>query len=262
MTAVRFQERPNSGDSGASPPTLTKEYFLSGVEDDYIALAYSLSATDTSVATPAGILWRQDVQMHHEGFELWGVTVPYAKEKRETGSFKFSFDTTGGTVHITSSKETVGKFPSNATNHKQLIGVHKDQVDGADIVIPALKMNYSFKHPAGMMTEAKARYLASVTGMTNSVMWHGFQQGEVLLLGATGSDGTDIEAEVNYSVAASANSSGQTIGDIANIVKKGHHLAWIAYKDADDSGKPAVQPLAVYVERVYDETDFFAALGF
>jgi DNA-directed RNA polymerase specialized sigma24 family protein len=35
----------------------------------------------------------------------------------------------------------------------------------------------------------KARYLASITGMTKSVMWHGFQQGEVLLLGATGMGG-------------------------------------------------------------------------
>lgn len=262
MPTIRFEERPGSGHSSASPPTLTKEYFLSGVEDDYIALAYSLSATDTSVATPAGILWRQDVQMHHEGFALWGVTVPYAKEKKETGSFKFSFDTTGGTIHITNSKATVGKFPNTAPDNKQLIGVHGDQVDGVDIVVPALKMNYSFKHPAGMMTEAKARYLASVTGMTNSVMWHGFQQGEVLLLGATGSDGTEAEAEVNYGIAASANVSGLTIGDIANIAKRGHEVAWLAYKDAVDGGLPIKQPKHCYIERVYDEIDFFAALGF
>ena len=262
MTNIRFEERPQSGHSTVSPPTLTKEYFLSGVEDEYIANAYALSAIDTSAVTPQGILWRQDVQLHHEGFQLWLVSVPYGKEKKETGSFKFSFDTTGGTVHVTSSKATVGKFPNNAANHKQLIGVHKDQVDGIDIVIPALKMQYAFKHPAGMMTEAKARYLASVTGMTNSVMWHGFQQGEVLLLGATGSEGTESEAEVTYSVAASANVTGLTIGDIGSIAKKGHQVLWIAYKDADDGGKPAVQPQAVYVERVYDEIDFFAALGF
>ena len=261
---IRFEERPKSGRSSVSPPTLTKEYFLSGIEDDYIANAYAASAIDSSVNVPQGVLWRQDIQLDHEGHALYGITVTYGKDKRDTGSFKFSFDTTGGTVHITSSKETVGKFPANAADHKQTIGVNGDNVDGADIIIPALKMNYSFKHPAGMVTEAKARYLASVTGMTNSVMWHGFQPGELLLLGATGSDGTDAEAEVNYSVAASANvlAPGLTIGGIANIVKKGHQLAWIAYKSADDGGKAATQPLAVYIERVYDEIDFFAALGF
>jgi len=77
-----------------------------------------------------------------------------------------------------------------------------------------------------------------------------------------GSEGTDTEAEVIHSVAASANVTGLTIGDIGSIAKNGHQVLWIAYKDADDSGKPAVQPQSVYVERVYDEIDFLAALGF
>ena len=45
-------------------------------------------------------------------------------------------------------------------------------------------------------------------------------------------------------MAYSENVTGLSIGDIANIVKKGHQYAWIAYKDAEDSGKPSVQPLA------------------
>ena len=77
-----------------------------------------------------------------------------------------------------------------------------------------------------------------------------------------GSEGTDTEAEVMCSVAASANVTGLTIGDIGSIAKNGHQVLWIAYKDADDSGKPAVQPQSVYVERVYDEIDVLAALGF
>ena len=43
MTNIRFEERPESGHSSVSPPTLTKEYFLSGIEDEYIANAYALS---------------------------------------------------------------------------------------------------------------------------------------------------------------------------------------------------------------------------
>lgn len=264
---IRFSERPKSGNSTTSPPTLNKEYFLSGIEDDYIAKAYSKSAVDSSVMVPEGVLWLQDVQLSHEGLALWGVTASYAKEKKETGSFKFSFDTTGGTVHITSSKETRGSYKAAGVvgaipNHEGAIGVEKDKVDGADIVLPALKMNYAFKHPAGMITEARARYLGSVTGMTNSVMWHGFQEGELLLLGATGSDGTDAEAEVSYSVAASANATGLSIGQIANIAKRGHDLVWIQYFPDEDGGKPVMPPKYAYVERVYEEIDFFAALGF
>lgn len=259
---VSIGERPTSGGSSSASPSLTKEYFVRGIDDDYIAKAYAISATDSSIITPQGLLWRQEVQLEHEGFGLWGVSVSYGKENREVGSFKFAFDTSGGTVHITNSKSTRAKFPVDAADHKQLIGVHGDQVDGADIIIPALKLSYSFRHPLGTMSEAKARYLAGVTGMVNSVMWHGFQPGEALLLGATGSDGTDSEAEVNYSIAGSKNATGLTIGAIANIAKRGHDLLWIAYKDAVDGGKPAVQPLAVYIEQVYDEVDFYAALGF
>jgi hypothetical protein len=69
-------------------------------------------------------------------------------------------------------------------------------------------------------------------------------------------------------VAYSKNASGLTIGDIAGITKKGHELAWIAYKDYEDTtsdpGKtlPGKKPKAVYVERVYDTIAFGQALGF
>ena len=44
MPTIRFEERPTSGGSTLSPPTLTKEYFLSGIEDEYIAKAYAKAA--------------------------------------------------------------------------------------------------------------------------------------------------------------------------------------------------------------------------
>ena len=267
---IRIFERSNTGNSSVNPPTAVLNYGLSGIEDEYIANAYATSLVSDSIITPQGLIWLQDVSLDHEGFQLWGITANYASGSRKVGTWKFAFDTTGGTIHITSSKATSGKFAKagkTATDHKQTIGVTKDgDPQGTDIVIPALKMNYSFRHPLGTIGEAKARYLASVTGTTNSVLWHGFQQGELLLLGATGSEGTDAETEVTYSMAASANITGLSIGAIANIAKKGHEYAWIQYEDvvvADAEGnKPATQPRYVYVERVYEEVDFFSALGF
>lgn len=267
---IKIFERPNSGSGGMNPPTLNKEYGLSGIDDDYIAKAYAQSAIDDSVLTPQGLLWLQDIDGTHEGFQLWGFRALYGKEKKQTGSFKFSFNTTGGTIHITSSKATSGKFAQpgkTATNQKQTIGVNKTgEPEGTDQVIPALKLDYTFKHPAGMISEAKARYLASITGMTNSVMWHGFQQGELLFLGAIGNEGTDVETEVTYSMACSANITGKSIGAIAGIAKKGHEYSWIMYEDVvvvdPDGNKPATQPKYVYVERIYEEIDFFAGLGF
>jgi hypothetical protein len=262
---IRIFERPQSGTGNTNPPTHVTVWGISGIESDFIAKAYATSVVSPSVDTPQGLLWLQNIQIDHDGFQLWTATANYGQENRNLGAVKFSYDTTGGSVHITNSKATIAKFAKAgdaAPDNKQLIGVNGDQVEGVDIILPALKLNYSFRHPAGFVSESQARYLASITGMVNSVLWHGFQPGEALLLGASGSGGTDSEAEASYSIAASANATGLTIGEIASIAKKGHEYAWIQYKDVVDGGKPIKQPKYVYVERVYDEVDFFAALGF
>ncbi len=261
----KFAEVPTSDSSTSNPPTVTLEYLATGSDDGAFVKAYAISATAVSVLTPQGTLWRQDLQISHEACSIWHITVPYAREKKETGSYRFTFDTTGSTVHITNAKETVGVYPATAPDFKGLIGVHGDQVDGVDIVIPALKLSYIFNHPLAVMSEARAAYLSDITGLVNSVTWHGFAPGEILFLGASGSDGTDAAAEVTYHVLRSKNAAGLSFGDVAGVVKKGHEYAWIGWKDEIDAGPPkrAVKnPEFVYVNRVYDTIDLNTALGF
>jgi hypothetical protein len=147
-----------------------------------------------------------------------------------------------------------------------LIAVNKDDVQGAEIIIPALKISVHYSHPAAVITIARIKYLADITGMVNSDDFFGFAAGEVLFLGASGSEGTDAETEVTYQFAMSANADSLTIGDVTGIVKDGHELAWIKYKDAVDTegGKdlPVKQPEFVYIERVYETVDLALALGF
>jgi hypothetical protein len=213
------------------------------------------------------LLYRQDIQVDPIGYDIWKVTVPYGKKEQTAGSYTITFDTTGGTVHISASKATIGKYPaSTAPDYKQLIGVNKDDVAGADIVIPALKMSVHFKHPAAIITLSRIKYLASITGMVNSATFLTFAAGEVLFLGASGSEGTDAETEVTYQFAMSSNATGLSIGDVASIAKKGHEYAWIKYKDAvdtvDSKDLPVKEPEFVYVERVYDTVDLALGLGF
>lgn len=256
--------RPTSGGGGWDSKTL--EFGISGIEDAFIAEGYANSLISESLITPKGVLWLQGVDMQHQGHKLWYASAAYGPEKKVTGTVKFDFETSGGTVHVKTSKRTRGSYKAAGVagaipDHKGSIGVKKDAVDGTDLVIPALKLTYAFKHPAGMMNEAKARYLASVTGMVNSVPWRGFQACEALLLGATGSGGSDSEAEVKYTIAASANAQ-FSIGDIANIAKKGHDYIWYWFDDKEDGGHPVTRPTYAYVEQMYDEIDFRQALGF
>jgi hypothetical protein len=233
-----------------------------GEFDAAVVNAYAYAATPAVVAVLEGILYRQDIRTDPAGFGVYHISVPYGPRKYETGSFRFSFDTTGGTIHIKASKQTVAKYPPTAPDHKQLIGVHGDEVDGADVVIPALKISVHFKHPMAVVTIPFAKQLARYTGKSNSDFFLTCNPGEVLFLGATGSDGTDCEAEVNYQFAFSENLQNQVIGAISGINKDGWDVAWIAYKDAVDGNKPVKQPEFIYVERVYDRIPMALALGF
>src|SRR5262245_5921154 len=264
-----FEERPNSRQKTSNPPSLVMEYVADGEVDQAVVTAFAHAATPGIQAVVEGILYKQDLKVAPQGHKLFYVTVPYGPRKYETGSYRFTFDTTGGTIAITNSKQHIARFPTTAQNYFGAINVKENNdVEGTTIVIPAGRFNYHVKHPQAVITEAHGRYLCSITGMVNSDTWHGFQPGEALFLGATGSDGTDVEGEVQYSVAYSKNASGLTIGDIAGITKKGHELAWIAYKDYEDTtsdpGKtlPGKKPKAVYIERVYDTIAFGQALGF
>lgn len=258
----RFTERRTSRHSTAEPPSFTTEWVAAGSTDGIFVRAYATSGTPAIVATTQGTLYRQDVRLQPVGFGQWHVTVPYGPAKRETGQYRLSFDTTGGTVLIRHSRATVGRFPETAPDHKQLIGVNGDQVEGAEIVIPALKLTVHFKHPLGMISLAQIKAWRQFTGAVSTDVFLTFAPGEVLFLGAVGSDGSDVESEVDYHFAISQNESGLQIGDIADVEKAGWDYTWISYKDAVDSDRPVKQPEFVYVERVYKEIAMASSLGF
>jgi hypothetical protein len=264
--AFRFFKLPDHIESNGNPPTLTQKWKAIGSNKESFVHAYALSATPAIVATIYGTLNRQDIQVKQVAYNHFTVTVPYGARKNQTGEWTWDFDTTGGTVHITNAKAEVGRFPDTAPDQKGAIAVDGDEVKGVDIVIPAMKINVSYKHPLGQITLAQAKFLASITGTVNSSPFLTFAPGEVLFLGARGSDGSTAEASVNYQFAMSANVTGLTLGDIADISKKGHEQAWIRYEDkvqsVGGSSRPVRVPKYVYVDRVYEEVDHATALGF
>lgn len=258
-----FEEVPDSRESTTEPPSITFKYRASGEVSDSDVRVYAAAATPAIVFDPFGNkLYRQDIACSPAGHKLFIVTIPYGPKAKEQGELSWSFSTTGGTLTVRAAKEHIATYAAGGNPHKGLIGVTRDgQVEGCEMVIPALKMTYTFKHTLGVITEAHARLLASYTGMVNSTAFRGFPAGEMLFLGANGSDGTDAEASVTYEFAASQNIVGLTIGAIAGIAKKGHEYLWIEYTDAVEGNAFAVQPAAVHIERVYNTLDFATAFG-
>lgn len=268
MPGIVFHERPLSQPSTGNDPTIRYNYVCYGTVDTNEVQATALLFTPPAVSSTYGILYRQDVIVDPEGNDQWGVTVPYGKVNKVVGSFTLSFDTTGGTVNRKVSIATTNSYkatgePDDPPDYKGAIDVQDDgQVNGADVVIPALKLNAHFKHPVAVITLPQIRAIARMAGTVNSATFLGFEAGEVLFLGATGSEGTDSETEVTYQFACSENLVDGTIGPFTHINKGGWDYVWVKFHPDVDGGNPIIKPRWIFMEQVYFRKNFAAILGF
>jgi len=197
---------------------------------------------------------------------LWTGTAPYAPldspTPPTTGESVFSFDTSGGTQHITQSLSTVGRYPGTAPDFKGAIGVTHDNVEGVDITVPVYAFSETHYLPASQVTPAYKLTLFNLTGKVNNSPFKGLAAGECLFLGASGSRRGPDDWEITFRFAGSPNRTGLTVGPITGISKKGWEYLWVRYADAEDTASHTLvkQPIAAYVEKVYEEGNF-AALG-
>lgn len=217
----------------------------------------------------------QDVQIESQiAPGTWTGKVRYGwpdddktQEPPNTGDALFSFDTTGGTTHISQSKGTtaygeLGQGLAWAPDYGSAINVSKDGVAGVDIITPQLKFTTTAWMPASFVTQDwVTNVLYELTGQTNDATWKKFPRGDLLFLGASGQRRGRGDWEITFSFAAEKGFTDRSIGPIPLITKRGHQYLWFAYQqevnDTGSAGKFLVhRPIAAYVETVYDEGDF------
>ena len=247
-------------------PTVVLHYQLAGVADD--ATVKSLLESSTP-ATHGGLdrdrITFEPVWVDTEaGDGLWDARVHYAaSDDREpqTGDSSFSFDTGGGTQHITQSIETIDTHvPAGAEvpDFKGAIGVTHDSVEGVDITAPVYNFSETHYLADATVTTAYKGTLFGLTGKVNDASFKGLAAGECLFLGASGAKRGADDWEITFRFAASPNKTGITVGDITGIDKKGWEYLWVQYEDRKDpNAKVFVKhPVAACVEKVYEEGDF------
>ncbi len=187
---------------------------------------------------------------------LWEGIVNYGLLP-QTGESVFSFDTGGGTQHITNSLGTVARYaPAGAVapDCKGALGVTADSVEGVDITVPVYQFVETHYLPDSVVTPAYKATLFALTGKVNSAAFKGFAAGECLFLGAAGTQRGQGDWELTYRFAAYPNVTNLTIGDITGIAKKGWEYLWVRYTDSEDVSAKALvkRPTAVYIEKVYE----------
>jgi len=239
-------------------PSVELRYTIRGTNDD-VEARNALVAGSPSTYDPWGGGWfflpRDTVSVQPIGEELWEGIVRYGPFT-PTNESTFAFDTGGGTQHITQSKQTIARYPAgSAPDFKGAIGVTADSVEGVDIAVPVYQFAETHYLPDSVVTPAYRMTLFQLTGRVNVGAFKGFAAGEVLFLGACGARRGYGDWEITFRFAASPNVTNLTIGDITGINKKGWEYLWVRYADSEDTVAKALvkKPLAVYIERVYDD---------
>jgi len=248
--------------------SVTLHYTLVGTDDDETARDYLLANTSTTYDN----LVRDECTLEPvmvdtvNGTGIWDCRVRYVQPRfnvPEVGESSFSFDTGGGTQHITQSLDTARYVASGtAGNHKGAIGVAGENVEGVDIVVPVYNFSETHYLANATVDDAYKLVVFGLTGKVNVAAFKGFAAGEVLFLGASGSQRGTEDWEITFQFAASPNATGLTIGDITNppdgISKKGWEYMWVEYKDVIDetAERKVKQPVQVNIEQVYESGDF------
>ena len=265
MTAFIAEKAESRSATQGDQNTVELQFTVMGAADEAAALA----ALTTQSPTAWGSLVRKNCRVEPvgDGSSCWNGTVTYggATASKQEGSKSLSFDTTGGTQHITQAKEHISTTyyeGDTPPNFQGAIGVTDDSVEGCDITVPVFSFSVTKYLSKSAMTSQYVGYLFTLTGKTNnasvSITVNGltltFAEGELLFLGASGSARGDDSWEVTFRFAASPNATNLSVGGLTVPAKKGWEYMWVQYKDAKDAGANCVvkKPKRVVVDRVYD----------
>ncbi|HET6494183.1 MAG TPA: hypothetical protein VFH61_02325 [Thermoleophilia bacterium] len=239
-------------------------YIIRGTESDVEAMD-NLKGTvyTTYLGLPHGKL-----RIERIGQEEWIGIVPYEKNQETAppaeGESRYTFDTTGGTQHITQSIETIERYVAGVRprpNFYGAIGVSNDgsgvTVAGVDITVPVYNWTEAHVFPYAAVTQAYVATLYALTGKTNNALWRGrFKQRDVLFKGASGATRADGKWEMSFGFAASPTREDFDIGGITVLQKRGWDYLWVRYQDDVSENHIIKKPIVAIVEQVYEEADF------
>ena len=202
----------------------------------------------------------------------WRVNLKYEDRPfTEYPDSRFSFDTTGGTQHITASLSLEHRYSTAdklAYDTKKVIGYNPKtgDVEGADIIVPVYNFSETHFFSNATVNNAFKQVIFGLTGQVNDDTFKGFEAGEVLFLGASGArsgDDSDDRWEITYRFAASENNNAVDLPGaiVGPIVKEGWEFMIIQFytkeiTNDDDKKMNVKTPAAVYIHRVYKSGDF------
>jgi hypothetical protein len=232
-------------------------YDVRGTDDETAVQTLLLS---TAPSTYQG-LELESVEAEPIGNKNWKARARYVR----VNDNEYTFDTGGGTAHVTQSITTINRYgigAATAPDFEGAIGVTEDRVEGVDIPAPQYQFSETHYFAAATVTDAYKLALFGLTGRVNNATFRGFAAGECLFLGASGAKRGDERWGITFRFSCQPNQTGLSIGSISGVAKKGWEYLWIRYQTYEDStARSLVQrPVAAYVEQVFYPGDFTGLL--
>ena len=257
-------------------PTVEFHYILTGTADDQVAERYVRRKT----AKVYEGMTRKVIDLTPDWVDTetdtgqWQVIVNYdtLQDPFNLGDFAENFDISLATEHITHSKATIGEWRGGATQpeggvtptNNQALNDTGDRIEGLDILAPLFRFDETHRKSTNLVTRGYVGALFNLSRKVNNAFFKGFDPGECMFLGARGRLVEDGVYEVHYRFAATPNRTNIQVGHITVPFKRGWDYIWVEteWKEItigsgqDAQKKMTHSPLAVRVERVYDDGNF------
>lgn len=234
------------------------QYIVKGCTDQEQAITSLLSAISEKYLS----LPLEHVAVDERcGSDTWKLTAYYTKESNsdsggddQDAESSFSFDTSGGTKHLTHSLDTVKKS-SGAPQTNQAIGFDGTNVQGVDVTMPVYNFSETHFFKKSKVSTSFKKKIMELTGKVNNSSFKGFSKGQVLFLGASGSrngESSDDLWQITFKFAVSPNQSGIKVGNISVGSKQGWQYLWVRYGKDSDGKNITAKPIGAYVQQVYE----------
>ena len=144
--------------------------------------------------------WRQSIKLTPTGPDVWEAKITFGGEQQPNdkgqtstdpndGTWKLSFDSTGGTQHVNQSIWTVTQscdpaFFTRAPNFSGAVNVSESGVGGTDIHVPVFAWHETRPVSRTIVTLDYINALVTLVAKTNKSSFRGFAEEQVLFLGA------------------------------------------------------------------------------
>ncbi len=234
--------------------------FTINAADENEAITLLKAASPDSYAVASGTFRLIDYGVDPIGPSFYVGQSSY-EQRRPDDNPSFSFELGGGTSRILVSKAVVNgyKVGGTYTPLDASIGATADGVEGCDVFLPSYSWSEIWRfNPADADATYRNKVKALLAAPVNNATFRGYPAGEVLFMGASGSQTGQNETEVTFKFAQSPNVTGLTVGGITGITKAGWDFLDQRFQEAlDATTNLLIRTLQfVIIHRVYDAGDY------